>query len=470
MKKLKMTRVVAYMLIGAFLFYLNAVEISYSQSKSPDSYIQEGKELYKKGAYGESLKRLERAEFYYKTIEHKTKEERLAEIYFYQGLNFIKKGEREIAKEMFKKAIRFAPDRDYSGELMSEEAETIFNSAKAEVEVEISPEAMGMPANGNGGGSSAAWAVLAVIALAAVGVLAYLLLKSKAEEKEKEKEPDIGSIQVNSTPSGATIYLDGQNTGQVTPATVTNVSVGSHTVKLEKERYQSWETTVNVVKNQTITVDATLKPGSFTENFNDGKAQYWKNASENASWYVQGGVYKCKGPHTEFARAYYNLGKFDNNWTYEAKINRLQGKAYHVLGLAFGGNNDFSVYYVLDIAPGWQNWSIWKADERGTHKEWNIVPWTKDTAINEHGWNKCKIVANGNTFTFYVNGKKLKTVTISGVPSKGKIGLWTYVYSSMDIAGFDDVKFTYGSGEGVIKGEFVIPKLAKPGESSIRVR
>ncbi|TKJ39012.1 hypothetical protein CEE36_10565 [candidate division TA06 bacterium B3_TA06] len=68
-----------------------------------------------------------------------------------------------------------------------------------------------------------------------------------------------GSIQVSSSPSGAAIYLDGTNTAQTTPATLTNVSEGSHNITLTLSGYYDLEKTVNVTKDQTSTVDATLE-------------------------------------------------------------------------------------------------------------------------------------------------------------------------------------------------------------------
>jgi immune inhibitor A len=41
-----------------------------------------------------------------------------------------------------------------------------------------------------------------------------------------------GTVNITSTPSGAKIYMDNVDTGQITPATITNLSVGSHTYKL----------------------------------------------------------------------------------------------------------------------------------------------------------------------------------------------------------------------------------------------
>ena len=43
----------------------------------------------------------------------------------------------------------------------------------------------------------------------------------------------VGNISITSTPSGATIYLDGVPAGSITPATVGNVANGTHTVLLQ---------------------------------------------------------------------------------------------------------------------------------------------------------------------------------------------------------------------------------------------
>jgi hypothetical protein len=61
-----------------------------------------------------------------------------------------------------------------------------------------------------------------------------------------------GTIDVNSTPDGAKVYLDGVYTGQATPIVLTSVVVGSHTIKLDLFHYKIWEdTAVTVVANET---------------------------------------------------------------------------------------------------------------------------------------------------------------------------------------------------------------------------
>jgi len=71
----------------------------------------------------------------------------------------------------------------------------------------------------------------------------------------------VGSICVTSVPTGATIFLDNNNTGVLTDGTLTNVSVGNHTVKVTRSGYYDSTTSeVTVIANQTATVHFTLSP------------------------------------------------------------------------------------------------------------------------------------------------------------------------------------------------------------------
>ncbi|MCK5660991.1 MAG: PEGA domain-containing protein, partial [Methanosarcinales archaeon] len=69
--------------------------------------------------------------------------------------------------------------------------------------------------------------------------------------------PSIGGITVTSTPTGAEIYLDDSYKG-TTPATLSNIPVGSHTIKLTKSGYSDISKTVIVSSGNTATVSGTL--------------------------------------------------------------------------------------------------------------------------------------------------------------------------------------------------------------------
>ena len=70
--------------------------------------------------------------------------------------------------------------------------------------------------------------------------------------------PTTGIIEVNSTPAGAKIYLDGVDTGMATPFTFTNKEAGTYVIKLEIFHYEIWEETVSVIANETTYLNPLL--------------------------------------------------------------------------------------------------------------------------------------------------------------------------------------------------------------------
>ena len=74
-----------------------------------------------------------------------------------------------------------------------------------------------------------------------------------------------GSISISSTPSGASIYLDGTYKG-TTPKTISDVSPGSHTIKLEKTGYNDITKTIDISTGRAVSVSETLilKTGSIS--------------------------------------------------------------------------------------------------------------------------------------------------------------------------------------------------------------
>jgi len=98
-----------------------------------------------------------------------------------------------------------------------------------------------------------------------------------------------GYIDVNSTPANAKVYLDGVDTGQVTPIILTSVTAGAHTIKLDLYLYEHWESSVTVVAGETIylnpalisapTQTITLDPGGV-----DGKDAHVYNNSPTINY------------------------------------------------------------------------------------------------------------------------------------------------------------------------------------------
>ena len=76
---------------------------------------------------------------------------------------------------------------------------------------------------------------------------------------QRQSTTSTGTLVVSSTPSGAQVVLDGTSTGKTTPATITSVTAGSHSVKLSLSGYADTTVSVTVATNQTTSVSLTLR-------------------------------------------------------------------------------------------------------------------------------------------------------------------------------------------------------------------
>ena len=71
--------------------------------------------------------------------------------------------------------------------------------------------------------------------------------------------PAFGRLQVNSSPSGAAISLDGANTEERTPHFFATLTTGKHDLELTRNRYARWDSTVLVAYGQTTTAGPKLR-------------------------------------------------------------------------------------------------------------------------------------------------------------------------------------------------------------------
>jgi len=65
--------------------------------------------------------------------------------------------------------------------------------------------------------------------------------------------PALGEINLTSTPSGGSVFLDGSFKG-VSPIIISNVSVGKHIIKVTKTGYQDWQQEITVSSDKTIEI------------------------------------------------------------------------------------------------------------------------------------------------------------------------------------------------------------------------
>jgi len=73
----------------------------------------------------------------------------------------------------------------------------------------------------------------------------------------------VGSINIESKPSGAAIYIDNVANG-TTPKTVDEITIGSYKLTLKLSGYQDWSKTIKVEEDEETEVDATLYAAPVT--------------------------------------------------------------------------------------------------------------------------------------------------------------------------------------------------------------
>jgi len=71
-------------------------------------------------------------------------------------------------------------------------------------------------------------------------------------------EMKYGTLDIQSDPAGAAVFLNGVDTGNITPYVITNLTPGSYTVRLESYHYKYREQTVPVAPNETTYINWSL--------------------------------------------------------------------------------------------------------------------------------------------------------------------------------------------------------------------
>ena len=104
--------------------------------------------------------------------------------------------------------------------------------------------------------------------------------------------PIYGEADINSTPGMADIYIDGQKRGQ-TPQLIEQLLIGQHQVRLSRQGFADYNSTVTIREGETATVSATLSNATTitvsstnpnAQFYIDGVAQGTANGQKQASF------------------------------------------------------------------------------------------------------------------------------------------------------------------------------------------
>lgn len=288
-KPVACTAILLFFILILNTSYLNSGKVI---SQEADRVFAQGQEAYKDGDFVKAIER-------FSQVLVLTKDKGLLEdTYFYLSLCNFNMNELTSAREWIKRVVEMNPGRRVSS-IYPQEYRELYEQVKREVSVSLerrtsppkedtaeqdekkrpeTPQVVVVPSESRGGGGGSVILYL-LLGAALAGGVAYFLLSKKDEGGNGGSgngEEQEGSIQVNSTPTGATIYLDGVNTGNKTNSTLTGVDPGNHTIKLTKDAYVDYSASVSVSAGQTATVNATLKKHTLTLT----------SPSEDSVWYM----------------------------------------------------------------------------------------------------------------------------------------------------------------------------------------
>ncbi|MBN1272963.1 MAG: SUMF1/EgtB/PvdO family nonheme iron enzyme [Candidatus Aminicenantes bacterium] len=263
-----------------------------SQKSEIKKLIEEGKTQYKQGEYDKALINFLEAENLLEGMEREginISKEIILDIYFYLALTYYSSGDSERNRErcleylnrwlaknpkksidelsypqgfiellhLAKSGTKVIPKDEVKAPAEQPEkqkTDSVKKETKSKMEMESEPEKKPvirkrqLETEKPTKKKKTPWIVIGGTVLALGTVAAVLLLGG----------PSTGSIQVNSTPSGAKVYLDGEDTGQVTNCNLSDIEKGNHTIKLVKEGYVDYQQSITVEGGQTETISANL--------------------------------------------------------------------------------------------------------------------------------------------------------------------------------------------------------------------
>ena len=219
----------------------------------------------------------------FNVTDHKKQKELGAEIYLWLGLASAGQGDAYSALNGFKSM--FAVNHPYAKEItrnildpevvaLIEQAEKQFLGLVTEYSIEIltEPKEAKVKVNGQEIGLSpeiyrtANPKIIIEIEKAGYKPVRDEVFITKATTKKEYPLERAGiDVEVKSAPQGAKVYLDGEDTKQVTNCVLPIVPFGSHEIKVIKENYAEWEDQIKIeVGKESLAVEMALTPNKYS--------------------------------------------------------------------------------------------------------------------------------------------------------------------------------------------------------------
>ena len=266
-----------------------------------------------------------------------------------------------------------------------------------------------------------------------------------------------GLISIQSTPPDAKIYLDGADTGFVTPKTISNLATGSHTIKCSLSGYNDGSQSVTVLAGQTASIQLVLQKTEVLPPGTDYKyvRTLGTSGSGNGQFKLPYGVAVDEARNRVYVADTWNhrIQAFDRNGNFITKWGTrgpLSGQFDYPFGIAVDKETGY-VYTAEQLGNRVQVFS-----QDGTFiRKWG----SSGTNNGQFDWSDC-IAVDGGRDRVYVTDTRNNRVEIFD-----RNGNFISKFGSFG-SGNGQIKTPYGIAVNPINGYIYV---CDPGNSRIQI-
>ena len=216
-------------------------------------------------------------------------------------------------------------------------------------------------------------------------------------------KPIYGSLEINSSPMNANIYIDGKHYGE-TPNYINEIIIGSHELKLTKQGCSEIKKTITIKEGETLSVNEKLQTGKEISISTDKSGD---------KIYVDGNYVGISPITSSLPYGTHTIKAERNGKTVSKTINVVQSGGDSSVKLAFFGNQTFTVngvsFTMIAVEGGTfqmgatsEQGYVADSDEKPVHSVTLSDYYIGETEVTQELW----IAVMGNNPSYYKGNNK----------------------------------------------------------------
>ena len=201
--------------------------------------------------------------------------------------------------------------------------------------------------------------------------------------------PIYGEIDINTTPMGATIYIDGKNYGE-TPNYISDILIGEHELKLTKQGCAEVKKTIIIEEGETL---------SLIEKLQTGKEISISTGHSGDKIYVDGNYVGVSPITSNLSYGSHEIKAERNGKTVSKTINVSQNGGDSSVKLTFKQEHNGHEYVDLGLSVKWATYNVGanKPEDYGDYFAWGeTTPKTNYSSDNCKTYGKQMSNISGN--------------------------------------------------------------------------